>query len=83
MKISNYTPKENQQLELNKWYIGLHLLKYPEYQFYQGFALRPVLRIFCFKLTKYPPLNVISTDENYKGFMWQFKSPLGIQINLI
>ena len=82
MKIGNYPPEEYQQLKLNKWYIGLHLLKYPEYQFYQGFALKPVLRIFCFKMIKYLPLGAIPKDE-HKGFMWQFKFPLGIQINLI
>ena len=84
MKIGNI-PKDHMAVQLNKWIIGVEILKQAPYKCYGRFALRPYFLFICVKTTDYGTefLEMNGRPAKRVGGWWSFEFPFGIQINII
>ena len=84
MKIGNI-PKDHTAIQLNKWIIGVEILKYAPYKYYNGFSLRPYFFFVCVKTidygTEFQEMNGIPAKRI--GGWWSFEFPFGISISII
>lgn len=84
MKIG-LIPEIGEEMKLKKWYIGVEILRYPPYMFYQGFSIKPYILILCMKIEDYGTehMEVNGTPRRVKGFWKRVIAPFGIQIAII
>lgn len=78
-------PKRGESQELNKWTIGVEILKHNPCMIYHGFAFKPYILIVCMKVTDYGTehLEINGKPAKIVGGWWKFEFPVGFCISKI
>lgn len=78
-------PKRGELQGLNKWTVGVEILRYSPTWHYHGFAFKPYIFVVCMKVTDYGTehLEINGKPAKIVGGWKKFESPIGFCISKI
>lgn len=85
MIIGNIPKNNEKAIPLNKWIIGVEILKHSPYKCFYGFAFKPHFLFVCEKTIDFGTQHVEVNGRPAKrvGGWWRFEFPFGINIAII
>lgn len=79
MRLGNL-PQASSACELNKWYIGVEITRFPPYMYGRG-VFKPYVFAYFVKFTDFG--GTILSEPKKKGGFFYWKCPFGIKVEMV